>query len=265
MPNLIVNLAAVHREPGHAAHEYFETNLRGAENVCNYAMETGCEQLVFTSSISVYGPTEEEKAEDALPVPVTPYGASKLVAEKVHVAWQQREPTRRRLLTVRPGVVFGPGERGNVTRLVRAVNRGRFVYVRNHEVRKAGGYVKELCRTITWGLDVLKASDSGQLLFNFSMNPTPTLQEFVETIADIVGRSAPSMSLPFSAVLAASHIVSAVAGVARIEQPVHPMRIHKLVRSNHICARVLSKLSYTPAFSLRSALLDWKECAPEEW
>ena len=34
---LIVNLAAVHREPGHEAHEYFETNLPGAENVCSWA------------------------------------------------------------------------------------------------------------------------------------------------------------------------------------------------------------------------------------
>ena len=50
--DVVINLAAVHREPGHLAHEYFETNLAGAENVCAWASQVGCEMVIFTSSIS---------------------------------------------------------------------------------------------------------------------------------------------------------------------------------------------------------------------
>src|SRR5882724_7622941 len=33
----IFNLAAIHREPGHEAHEYYTTNILGAKNVCDFA------------------------------------------------------------------------------------------------------------------------------------------------------------------------------------------------------------------------------------
>jgi GlcNAc-P-P-Und epimerase len=134
---LVLNLAAVHREPGHEPHEYFETNLHGAENVCNWATEVGCRTLLFTSSISPYGPTEQLKNEYSTPVPVTAYGASKLAAEKIHLGWQQGGVDRK-LVIVRPGVVFGPGEGGNVTRLVRSVLKG---YLRREREHTQSGWI----------------------------------------------------------------------------------------------------------------------------
>ena len=109
--DLVANFAAIHREPGHRPEEYFQTNLPGAEQVCSWAEQVGCPRIIFTSSIAPYGPTEEERDENTIPVPVSPYGASKLAAEKIHLAWQ-RAADDRKLLIVRPGVVFGPGEGG---------------------------------------------------------------------------------------------------------------------------------------------------------
>lgn len=114
--DIIFNLAAVHRTPGHKDIEYFETNIRGAENVTAYAEEHGIKKILFTSSIAPYGPAEELKEETTLPTPETPYGISKLVAEKIHEKWQVKDPSRE-LTMVRPGIVFGKGEHGNFTRL----------------------------------------------------------------------------------------------------------------------------------------------------
>ena len=69
---LIFNFAAVHRTPGHPDHAYFETNIRGAENVCEFARKNGVENIVFTSSIAPYGAAEELKTEETLPTPNTP-------------------------------------------------------------------------------------------------------------------------------------------------------------------------------------------------
>ena len=44
----------------------------------------------------------------------------------------------RKLLIVRPGVVFGPGEGGNVSRLIKAVIKRYFIYIGNRKTRKAG-------------------------------------------------------------------------------------------------------------------------------
>ena len=86
--DVIFNFAAVHRTPGHEDHEYFETNIRGAENVVAFAEKWNIKKIVFTSSIAPYGAAEELKKETTLPTPNTAYGISKLVAEKIHEKWQ---------------------------------------------------------------------------------------------------------------------------------------------------------------------------------
>ena len=203
--DLIFNLAAVHREPGHQAHEYFETNLKGAENVCAWAAATGCDRIVFTSSIAPYGPSEEMKDEASLPVPDSPYGSSKLAAEKMHIAWQAGRDCRK-LLMLRPGVVFGPGEEGNVTRLVRSVVKGYFVYMGNRQTRKAGGYVKELSRVIRFGLEHQDASGDRMTLLNFSLDPPPALEDYVAAIAE--GRGNPPIASESASAAAAGNFVS---------------------------------------------------------
>ena len=166
----VFNFAAIHREPGHLPQEYFETNLLGAENVCAWASEVGCEVMVFTSSISPYGPSEEKRTEASLPVPETAYGSSKLAAEKIHLGWQTAQEGRK-LLILRPGVVFGPGEGGNVTRLVRSIVKGYFVYLGNRKTIKAAGYVKELCLVAMFGLDkIVRNANASVLLINFTMD-----------------------------------------------------------------------------------------------
>ena len=179
--DLIVNLAAVHREPGHEPNEYYETNLPGAEHICAYATHAGCFRIVFTSSISPYGSSDAARNEDSLPIPETAYGGSKLVAEKIHTAWQHANPNRR-LIVLRPGVVFGPGEHANVARLARSLGRGYFLYMGNRGTRKAGVYVKELCGVVQFALEYQEKTGEPVLLWNVSMDPPPTLEDFVNAI-----------------------------------------------------------------------------------
>ena len=174
---LIGNFAAVHREPGHADAEYYATNLCGAEQICAWAVRVGCTHIVFTSSISPYGPAAAQRDEQSLPVPATAYGGSKLVAEHIHRTWQAGDPVRR-LVIARPGVVFGPGEGGNVSRLVRAVLGRYFFYTGNRETRKAGIYVRELCAALWWALERQAATGEEVILFNATLHPAPALADY---------------------------------------------------------------------------------------
>jgi GlcNAc-P-P-Und epimerase len=263
-PDLIFNLAAIHREPGHDAHEYFETNLYGAENVCAYASSSRCGRMVFTSSISPYGPTEDLKDEHSLPVPETPYGASKLAAEKIHQAWLAGEQGRR-LLILRPGVVFGPGEGGNVTRLIRSLVKGYFVYLGNREVRKAGGYVKELCRVAQFALEHQDVAGESFTLLNFSMNPPPKLEDFVDAIREVAQIRRNPLSVPRSLLTGTSYPIDMIARTFGVRQPINPARIRKLVRSTSIDPKRLRELGYTWEFSLVEAFRDWKQDFPEDF
>ena len=62
-----------------------------------------------------------------MPMPDTAYGISKLVAEKIHQIWQ-KDDDNKKLITIRPGVVFGPGEDGNVPRLIKAIKNNYFLH-----------------------------------------------------------------------------------------------------------------------------------------
>ncbi|MEM9154453.1 MAG: NAD(P)-dependent oxidoreductase [Cyanobacteria bacterium P01_F01_bin.33] len=263
--DLIVNLAAIHREPGHEPFEYYETNLLGAEHVCAWAELTGCEAVMFTSSIAPYGPTEEPKDEDALPVPESAYGNSKLVAEKIHLTWQRGDRERRQLSIVRPGVVYGPGEGGNVSRLVRAVLHRYFIYTGNRTTRKAGGYVKELCHAMVCVWNWQREHGQRVALFNFTADPALTMEEYVRAVCETAGVQRFVPALPYPLLLGASYPIEVLSRILGIRQPVSPVRIRKLVRSNHIQPAFLRAMGYEYRYTTAQALADWQKERPEDW
>ena len=262
---LIANFAAIHREPGHETQEYYATNLLGATNVCAFAATAACEKIIFTSSIAPYGPTEEEKTEASLTVPTTAYGGSKLVAEKIHIAWQKEQKDARRLVIVRPGVVFGAGEGGNVTRMIRAVLNYYFFYVGNHHTRKAGVYVKELCHAMSWVLDNQDYFGEKISLFNMSMNPGPTVEQYVEAVKQVSNKQRNVRALPFNLLYLASFLVAGLTKLFGIQQPISPVRLKKLIRSNNILPAFLVAKGYNFQYDLTSAFSDWKAENPVDW
>lgn len=265
--DLAINLAAIHREPGHSKHEYFETNINGAENISSWCEKRGIQNLIFTSSISPYGISENIRDEYSTPMPDSPYGSSKLVAEKIHQIWHSRDPINRRLIIVRPGVVYGPGENGNVTRLIKAVNRNYFFYTGNKETRKAGIYIKELCSSIFWIYKNYESicSEGQPILFNGCSETAPSVKEYILGICDTLGKQKFFLTLPYSLLLLSSYLISAVGSLFRINHPFSPMRIKKLVRSNFIEPKVLKDFGYKFNFSVEESLKDWKKENLEEW
>lgn len=263
--DLVANFAAVHREPGHESEEYYCTNLLGADNVCSWAARVRCDEMIFTSSISPYGSSESEKDESSLPNPTTPYGGSKLASEKIHEKWLSEDSLNRNLVIVRPGVVFGPGEGGNVTRLIKAVLGHYFFYMGNKNTRKAGTYVKELCAAMYWVLELQKSSNKNFSLFNMSMNPGPSIQEYVEAVCDVANIKRTVPLVPYYLILCLAYLLEAMARPLGFKHPFSPVRIRKLVRSNNIIPRFLVDNGYSYKYSLKAAFEDWKRECPEEW
>jgi nucleoside-diphosphate-sugar epimerase len=251
-PDLLVNLAAVHREPGHEQHEYFDTNVGGATEVVRLCEALGAENVVFVSSISVYGPSEDPSSEATPPRPTTAYGKSKLEAEQIHRAWRAVDPTRRRLTVVRPAVVFGPGEGGNFTRLGGALLRRRFVYPGRRDTLKASGYVIDLVRSI----EFMQRQDSLDNLYNFAMQRTYTLEEICEAFSRAAGVKPPKLTLPLRPMLWAGSIGDRLGPVGRT-LGLSKRRVEKLVSSTNVVATRLGEVGFDYEFDLDDALRDW--------
>ncbi len=249
----IYNLAAVHRTPGHPAQAYYETNLLGALNVTALAEACGIATVVFTSSISVYGPSEQAMTETSPLHPTSPYGRSKRMAELLHEAWQGREAGRR-LVIVRPGVVFGPGERGNFTYLARALARGAFFYPGRKDTIKSGGYVDELLEALDFAL----AQTDARTLFNFAYPALSTTEDIVHAFARVCGFKGRHATLPVAPLYVAAGVFE-VANRLGLPNPVHRERVLKLVKSTKVTPGWLQARGYPFRTDLEQALTAWRD------
>ncbi len=247
--DVVFNFAAVHRTPGHEDREYFETNIRGAENVCAFAEQYGINNMVFTSSIAPYGASEQLKEETTLPTPNTAYGISKLVAEKIHMAWQKGGEGRK-LTIVRPGVVFGRGENGNFSRLYWSIRKHTFAYPGRKDTIKACVYVKELVRFILWNVEERKTLFD---IYNCTFEPAYTIEQIVTAMKKVTGLTQSVPYIPNSIIMpmaVCAKLVGSPMGIC-------PARVKKLQISTNICGKKMKESGYQPKWSFEEALDDW--------
>ena len=256
-PAHVYNLAAVHRTPGHPDADYFNTNVWGAINIARFAEDVGASRIVFTSSIAVYGPTEDPVDETVEPTPTSAYGKSKLMAEAIHRTSADRHD-HCQLVVIRPAVIFGPGEGGNFTRLAKALSTGLFVYPGRRDTIKSCGYVDELIRAMTALPD--KANDD--LTFNFCYPERYTIEDICTAFHTVAGLGPPRGTLPgFAATClgAAGDLLSAVG----LPAPINSQRIAKLQQSTNIVPKALQQLNYRFETDLQSSLKRWMEEDPK--
>jgi GlcNAc-P-P-Und epimerase len=262
-PTWIFNFAAVHREPGHAFEEYFDTNLPGARHAVALAEATGCRNVFFTSSIAVYGPTRGATAEDSPKYPATGYGISKYLAEQIHQTWQAGGEGRR-LVMVRPGVIYGPGEQGNIRRMVLAIRRGLFALPGDPRIRKSYGYIEGLLDSIRFTRDQVgtQAHPSSVLIYNYVESPTEPLGELARLIAKELGRSPRVLRVPLFPLVALAHVVQTLSGG---RSPIHPARVRKVATPTEIVPATLLRLGFVFRFSFVESLKDWRAKEAELW
>ena len=256
--DIIFNLAAVHRTPGHKDREYFETNIRGAENVTEYAEKHGIKKILFTSSIAPYGASEKIKYEKTIPTPNTPYGISKLTAEKIHQIWVGKDESRE-LTILRPGVVFGKGEHGNFTRLYKGIKKRYFFYVGRKDTIKASIYVKDLVGIMKYRM--IDNSFKGYDIINCTYEPARTIEQTCEAIKKDVGLKRHIFCVPAGLLLFAATILKPIGGK---KLGLHPDRVKKLMISTNISGKKLARSGYKFRYSFDEAIKDWyNDCDKE--
>jgi nucleoside-diphosphate-sugar epimerase len=252
-PADIFNFAAVHTTPGHEDWEYYWTNLHGATHVCRFASETGAENIVFTSSISVYGPCEQQKDEDSQLEPNSAYGRSKLLAENVHRLWQAEAAERRRLTVVRPAVIYGQHERGNFTRLARLLAKGRFIYPGRRDTIKACGYVEDLISSMLF----MRQRNSAVVTYNFAYPDRYTTEQICAAFCAVAGYKMPRLVAPSWFMMLGAfgfEILNALGYRNTVNRP----RIAKLQNSTNIMPRRLIEAGFPYGFDLKSSLQNWR-------
>lgn len=253
----LFNFAAVHREPGHAFREYFDTNLPGARNVCGYADLVGSKNILFTSSIAVYGEVTRLTDERVTPYPDSAYGISKLCAELIHEAWQARGPARR-LVIVRPGVVYGPGDPGNILRMIRALQKGIFVIPGDGSVRKSYAYIYGLLESVEFML----SRPESYLCYNYVERETESLRDLVGHVSAVLGTRRSGARVPKAILIAIARLMQVMTGG---RSPIHPVRVRKAAQSTHIVPAELMRLGFEFRYDFAQSLRHWMSIAPADF
>lgn len=109
------------------ANSYFEINTGLTQKVFDYFLQSEARTFIFFSSVKAAADSVEGDilTEEIIPKPVGPYGESKIKAEE-YILTQSRELKigNKRIFILRPAMIYGPGNKGNLNLLYNVVRRG---------------------------------------------------------------------------------------------------------------------------------------------
>jgi nucleoside-diphosphate-sugar epimerase len=247
---VLINLAAEHRDDVSPRSLYDEVNVEGARNLCEIANEMAVNKIIFTSSVAVYGFAPLGTDESGAIVPFNDYGRTKWEAEQVYKQWQCEDPQNRTLVIIRPTVVFGEGNRGNVFNLLRQIASGKFVMVGDGLNRKSMAYVENVAAFLNYSLDF----QPGVHIYNYIDKPDFTMNALVVHVNKLLGRSATiKLRLPFFFGFLIGSCFDLVSKITGKKFPISAIRVKKFC-ANSVYESAIESTGFTPPVPLMDAI-----------
>lgn len=204
--DLVIHLAAKHRFFGVSERDFFLVNEVGTKNVLQ-AMDTqGKRKIIFFSTVAVYGDSDGPTNEFTVPKANTPYGLSKLAAERWVEKWAA-EDERRTAIIIRPTIVFGPHNKGNIYRLIRQIYHRAYVPIGNGVNIKSIAYIDNV---VAATLFLMNKGITGFEIFNYSDSPHMPYREIVDIIYSELKRKSPNYHLPLSPMLLTGRVLDKI-------------------------------------------------------
>lgn len=248
--DVVVNLAAVHRDDVTDPDEYYSTNVEGARVICEVCERKGINKIVFTSSVAVYGFAPAATAENGAINPFNEYGRTKALAEDVYREWRAKDPENRSLIIVRPTVVFGEGNRGNVYNLLNQINSGAFAMIGNGKNKKSMAYVENLAAFLVKCIE----SDEKYAVYNYVDTPDFTMNELVSLVRGKL-RGSPSVGIriPKFIGLMVGYMADALAKLG-VKLPISSIRVKKFCASSEFSSAKGELDGFVAPYSLQEGL-----------
>jgi len=246
----IYHLAAEHKDNVSPISRYYDVNVQGTKNLLQAADLHGIKRVIFTSSFAVYGLDQGEAREDSPTHPFNDYGKSKLEAEGVLKAWVAKDPARI-LTIIRPVVVFGEGNRGNVHTLMDQIAKGRFVMVGNGKNAKSMAYVGNVAAFLAFCLQ----QNAPVKVFNYADKPDLSVSTLINILYDKFNKPKPPLTLPYPLGLVGGRGFDLLAKVTGKQFPISAVRVEKFC-ANTVCnADQMLETGFIPPFGIEDGLI----------
>jgi len=248
--DIIINLAAEHRDDVTPKTLYDDVNVQGARNVCEVATQKGIDTIIFTSSVAVYGFAPIGTDESGEINYFNDYGRTKWEAEKVYREWQEKDPKNRKLVIVRPAVVFGEQNRGNVYNLLRQIASGKFVMIGNGKNRKSMAYVENVSAFLEYSLSF----NNGVHIYNYIDKPDFDMNTLVSKVYKALGKNdSIGLRLPYIFGYAIGKVFDVIAILSGKKFAVSSIRVKKFC-SDSMFETSIAKSGFVPPVKLEDGL-----------
>lgn len=233
--------------------EYYEVNVTGTENVCRAAMAAGARRIVHVSSWTIYGMAHGRPVTEDCPAAPwrDPYWITKAQGDLL----VQRMIAKDKLpaVIIRPGTIFGPGDRLNFGRMADKLRRGKGVIIGSGHNALPLVYVTD----VVHGLLLCADSDHAQgQAYNITNDEPVTQVEFLCAMAEELGVPPPRLHVPYRAALAAAFAAERAVRFMPSEHP--PVTRHGVILfgtdNRHSVAKARCELGYRPQVDLRDGV-----------
>jgi UDP-glucose 4-epimerase len=234
-----------------AGSEYWTVNLEGTQRLIESTGRAHVRRVVFVSSVKAQAEEAPSQLDEAVAAnPTTPYGRSKLAAERL----VQSEGHRRgfEVVCLRFPLVYGPGQRGNLVRMITAIDRGRFPPLPFAANKRSMLHVEN-------AVDALMLARSHPAAAGRTYTVTDaqpyTSREIYDLVRDALGKRPVTWSVPAVALKGVALAGDAARRLLGRRIGFDSDALQKLLGSAwYGSARITEELGYRPACTLRDAM-----------
>jgi len=248
--DVVVLLAAEHRDDVSPTSLYYDVNVEGTRNVLE-AMDTcGVKKIIFTSSVAVYGLNKNNPNEEHPADPFNHYGKSKWQAEEVLREWYEKNTENKMLTIVRPSVIFGERNRGNVYNLLRQISSGRFLKVGACNNKKSMAYVGNVVSLLAQLIE----NKLGYNVYNYIDKPDLCMNELVDVVGKSIGKKIPSIKIPYFLGMLGGYCFDILAKISGKKFSISSVRVKKFCATTQFDATKVYSSGFNALYTLVEGL-----------
>jgi len=228
-------------------HMFRKVNVNGTEAVLAAARQANVGRIIHFSSIGVLGTVKAGIAanEDYPAAPRTLYDRTKFTAEE---AARGAAAGGLAVVIVRPGWVYGPGDR-RTFKLINAICRRKFALIAGSPGRQTPVYIDDLIA------GTLLAAEKGRpgAVYHLAGDEILTAEEMARIVATTCGVAGPRLKLPRGLALVAAFCLEKTFGLLKIETPLNRGKLAFFLDPKAMSsARAKKELGYAPAIDFRT-------------
>lgn len=247
----VIHSAGLVHRPDASYGEYELLNVRATQQMATQAAKAGVTTFVLLSTSAVYGHGPFENIDESGPIKAeSPYAMSKFRCEQ----FLQSLPGIERIIVIRPALVFGEGDRGNLISLIRQINSGKYFNIGGNKAHKSLIYAKDVAEAIRL---LIEHAPKGYNEYNVANPETISVNDLSNQIARCLNKG-DQVSLPEPFLRAGASIAQTLLGN---KSPVTVSKIEKLTTTTTCSVQKLTEATrFTPSYTLADALaneIDW--------